>query len=236
MNKAAFITGIGHRLGLYLAEQLLAEGYTLYGHYHRERDSIAQLRAAGVTLWPCDFSLPHELQIFAQKIKTIPRLDLLIHNASIFAPSDTDVTQQFEDLAKLCAVHMQGPMLLMETLHQALLQGENSNVIALTDIYVHHPNSHYSGYCASKAGLDNLMQSYARRFAPGIRVNCIEPGPIAFLPEHSEVHRQEVLARTPLAKEGGFKPIWETVKYLNDNEYLTGARIAVDGGRSIAEL
>ena len=44
--------------------------------------------------------------------------------------------------------------------------------------------------------------SFARELAPAVRVNTIEPGPILFLDEHGDAWRQQVLAKTPLAREG----------------------------------
>ena len=44
--------------------------------------------------------------------------------------------------------------------------------------------------------------SFARELAPAVRVNTIEPGPILFLDEHGDDWRQQVLAKTPLAREG----------------------------------
>ncbi|MFM2481593.1 SDR family oxidoreductase [Celerinatantimonas sp. YJH-8] len=236
MQKTALITGIGHRLGFYLAQKLLEQGYHVLGHYHQQRDSIDELRSMGVELWQADFCQWDSLQAFAKGLEAVPRLDVLIHNASAFYPAADSPTQQALDMARFAAVHMQAPLLLMETLKKALFQGEDSCVIAMTDIYVHHPNAEFHAYCASKAGLDNLMQSYVRLLAPKVRVNCIEPGPILFLDEHDEAHRQHVLQRTPLAREGGFEPIWQTIRMILENSYLTGARIAVDGGRSVSQL
>lgn len=54
-------------------------------------------------------------------------------------------------------------------------------MVAITDIYVNHPNPRLAAYCSTKAGLDSLAQSWVRRLAPEIRVNSIQPGPILFL-------------------------------------------------------
>ena len=47
---------------------------------------------------------------------------------------------------------------------------------------------------------------------------------------------QQVLARTPLAREGGLEPIWQAVTLLMANDYMTGASIRVDGGRALAVI
>ncbi|MFM2485301.1 SDR family oxidoreductase [Celerinatantimonas yamalensis] len=234
--KHAFITGIGHRLGFYLALRLIDQGYTVSGQYRSERDTLAKLSSQGVTLYQADFTKWDSLCQLAEQLSPLPRLDLLVHNASAFYPTQDDPQAQAQDMAKFAAVHMQAPLLLTETLSDALKAGEDSCIVALTDIYIHHPNPRLHAYCASKAGLDNLMQSYALRLAPEVRVNCIEPGPILFLDEHDSAYRQQILDRTPLQCEGGLEPIWQALAMIIQNRYLTGARIAVDGGRSVAQL
>ncbi|MFM2477496.1 SDR family oxidoreductase [Celerinatantimonas sp. MCCC 1A17872] len=236
MTKHAFITGIGHRLGYYLACQLLANGYTVSGHYHQERPSVELLRAQGVNLLQADFCQASSVKALIEELSKIKQLDVLIHNASAFFPNQSDPWRQAEDLTKLVAVHMQVPLLITEVLKETLANSDNGCIVAMTDIYVHHPNEQYSAYCASKSGLDSLMQSYARLLAPKVRVNCIEPGPILFLPEHVEAHRQQVMQQTLLHREGGLEPIWQTLLMILQNQFLTGARIAVDGGRSVAKL
>ena len=91
-------------------------------------------------------------------------------------------------------------------------------------------------YVATKAGAHSLAMSFARELAPAVRVNTIEPGPILFLDEHGDAWRQQVLARTPLAREGGLEPIWQAVRLLMANDYMTGASIRVDGGRALAVI
>ena len=89
---------------------------------------------------------------------------------------------------------------------------------------------------ATKAGAHSLAMSFARELAPAVRVNTIEPGPILFLDEHGDDWRQQVLAKTPLAREGGLEPIWQAVQMLMKNDYMTGASIRVDGGRALAVI
>jgi len=112
----------------------------------------------------------------------------------------------------------------------------NASIIHITDIYIHAPAPQFAAYVATKAGAHSLAMSFARELAPEVRVNTIEPGPILFLDEHGDAWRQQVLARTPLAREGGLEPIWQAVTLLMANDYMTGASIRVDGGRALAVI
>ncbi|UPW19862.1 SDR family NAD(P)-dependent oxidoreductase [Agarivorans sp. TSD2052] len=231
------ITGIGRRLGFFLAHQFLDMGYQVIGQYRSERAELTALRNKGVTLIQADFSLREQLIAFTEEISLqCKSLDVLVHNASLFVKDDPkhSCLQQAEFFDAMYAVHMLAPKLINEALHPALLKAKGS-VVMMTDIYADQPHSLFRSYCASKAGLANLMKSYAGHWAPEVRVNAIEPGPMLFLDEHDKAHRERVIEQTPLAKEGGLLPIWQTIQLLITNDYLTACSIKVDGGRSMAQ-
>jgi len=114
-----------------------------------------------------------------------------------------------------------------------LANANDGLVINITDIYSERPSTNYIAYCGAKAALANMTLAFAKALAPDIRVNAIQPGPILFLPEHDNQHRQRVLAETPLKVEGGLQPMIDTVKFFRDNPFLTGESIKVDGGRAL---
>ena len=124
------------------------------------------------------------------------------------------------------------PALLMNALQPSLSEAKG-NIISITDIYSDNPNPEFSLYCSTKAGLKSLTLSAAKKWAPQIRANCIQPGPLKFLPSHSEAEKDKVIKETLLPFEGGFDPVFKTVEFIIDNDYLTGQCINVDGGRSL---
>ncbi len=160
----------------------------------------------------------------------------MIHNASAFEPQATDPAAQLAQFEQFYRVHMAAPFQLNQALAPQLASNPNASIIHITDIYIHAPAPRFASYVATKAGAHSLAMSFARELAPAVRVNTIEPGPILFLDEHDEAWRQQVLAKTPLAREGGLEPIWQAVQLLMGNSYMTGASIKVDGGRALATL
>ncbi len=233
----ALITGCGRRLGHYLALQLIDAGYRVIGTFRSERPELEPLRRAGVELYQGDFADVAATTALASQLgERLPRLDLLIHNASAFGPTSNGLSAAAAEFEAFFRIHMLAPWLLTEALAPALRASDNGCVVAITDIYVNHPNPRLAAYCSTKAGLDSLAQSWVRRLAPEIRVNSIQPGPILFLEDHSDDYRAQILARTPLKREGGLEPIAQALWLIVNNRYLTGARIPVDGGRAVAEL
>lgn len=231
-TKTALITGAGRRLGFALGQALLNEGYQVIAHYHSSAAGVAELVAQGAVALQVDLAdLTQVRQLIQQVQQLAPQLDLLINNASCFFDNDKVATSD-EHLQAVFSVHTMAPYLLMEQLTPQLTQAQGC-VINLTDIYVESPNPQYIAYCAAKAGLANLTLSFAKKLAPAVRVNAIQPGPILFLPEHESDYRQQVLAETPLQLEGGLEPVIQAMRLLRDNPFITGESIKVDGGRAL---
>jgi len=235
-TSVALVTGAGRRLGYALAQTLQQGGYQVFAQYRTRTRQVEQLADVGVTLLAADLTIREQLAALIETVHArTSRLDLLIHNASCFAASTREVDDfpaQFESFFQL---HMLAPAWMNERFRDLLSHdpGHPGNIIHITDICALRPDSAHHLYCASKAGLSNLTQSCARRYAPHIRVNEIAPGPILFAESHDAAHREKVLAQTPLGREGGLTPVLKAVDYLIDNPYVTGERIKVDGGRSL---
>ncbi|WP_197495800.1 SDR family oxidoreductase [Acidihalobacter yilgarnensis] len=134
---------------------------------------------------------------------------------------------------------MLAPYLINTGLVELLHAGADANdsptdIVHITDIFALSPKPEFDLYCATKAGLENLSQSFAKRYAPRIKVNCLQPGPILFKDSHTPEMRRRVLAETPLGREGGPEAVYRALRALLDNDYLTGTSIPVDGGRHLA--
>ncbi|MFQ2085942.1 SDR family oxidoreductase [Aeromonas veronii] len=232
----ALVTGCGRRLGFYLCEQLVAAGWQVTGSYRSERPELATLAALGVELVQADFGREEDVGKLIDVLATHQDLTLVIHNTSAFEPQAAEPAAQLTQFDQFYRVHMAAPFQLNRALAPQLASNANASIIHITDIYIHAPAPRFASYVATKAGAHSLAMSFARELAPAIRVNTIEPGPILFLDEHDEAWRQQVLAKTPLAREGGVEPIWQAVQLLMANSYMTGASIKVDGGRALAVL
>jgi len=233
MKKTALITGAGRRFGFELAKALLAEGYELFAHYNSSRDGIDELESLGARPIQADFTDITSVKAMIREVTNATEsIELLVNNASCFFDNDT-VDNDQDALSAVFQVHGMAPYLLISGLQQQLSHSENGLVINITDIYADRPSTDYIAYCAAKAGLANMTQSFAKMLAPSVRVNAIQPGPILFLPEHDKEHRLQVLDETPLRVEGGLEPMIETVRFLRDNPFITGESIKVDGGRGL---
>jgi dihydromonapterin reductase/dihydrofolate reductase len=93
-------------------------------------------------------------------------------------------------------------------------------------------SSKHIGYCASKAGLDSLTLSFAARYAPAIKVNGIAPALLCST-RRRRGYRAKALAKSALGIEPGSEVIYQSLRYLLDNPYVTGTTLTVNGGRHV---
>ena len=235
-SKTVMITGAGRRLGLYLTEAFLIQGWRVIAFTrHNHSKEFATLKSERLRVLELgDYCFSEVDKAVSRVLDQYPKLDAVIHNASIYE-SDLSHEKDFSAFyERLFHIHMRVPVQINQSLRGLLDRPKKpGNIIHITDIYAENPNANYALYCSTKAGLESLSKSFAKKFAPGIRVNSIQPGPIKFLAEHTSEHKNHVLSETLLESEGGFLPIYKAIVSIIDNDYITGASIKVDGGRSL---
>ncbi|MDT0634743.1 SDR family oxidoreductase [Spectribacter hydrogenooxidans] len=231
-----FITGAGRNVGAHIARRLLADGVPVIAHYRTPTDEVDALSTAGAVVIRGSLDDEASIRTVADAVMAhSPRLSGLIHNASRFEPTPNDTRSAAADFADYWAIHMLAPYLLTTLLTPALAPAGDraSDVVMITDIYADDPTPKHDVYCATKAGLQNLALSFAKRLGPGIKVNVIQPGPISFTNWHKPDDQQRILADTLLGRAGNPEAIYQAVRALMDNDYITGAILPVDGGRRL---
>ena len=117
-----------------------------------------------------------------------------------------------------------------------MIQNKAGTIINISSIWGQIGASMEVVYSISKSGIDGLTKSLAKELGPsGIRVNSIAPGFIN-TEMNSALSKQEVQAikeEIPLQKIGESKDIAKCIKWLIEDEYVTGQVIAINGGWSI---
>ncbi|CUS48619.1 MAG: bifunctitonal dihydromonapterin reductase / dihydrofolate reductase FolM [Idiomarinaceae bacterium HL-53] len=236
-SPVAVITGASRRLGLLMVESFLQADWRVVALTRTVSDELKALACERLECVSFDALSADNIEQAINHIKAnYAHVDFLLHNASIYE-KDAQHLEDFSDFYDaLYKIHMKTPAQLNRGLEQLLQTSvrKTSNIIHITDIYVNNPNPEYALYCSTKAGLENLMISDAKRLAPKVRVNAIQPGPVKFLPEHSGEDQSKVLSETLLAVEGGFEALEQAIWSILNNEYMTASVIRVDGGRAVA--
>lgn len=233
-NVPILITGASGRIGAHVAKRLLEGGQPVLVHYRSKSDELSALKANGADTIAADFADIAGAMAFTKAVRErYPQLRGIIHNASAYAPTAENTEQAGQQFLDFFNIHMLTPFLLNRELTPCLQTGGDSatDIIHITDIYADNPAPEFDTYCATKAGLQNLSISAAKHLAPKIKVNIIQPGPIVFPDWHDEAQANSILQQTPLARAGGAEVIYQAVRSILDNDFMTGAIVSVDGGR-----
>lgn len=226
------ITGAGQRVGLHCAQRLLDEGHSVIFSYRSERPGVQALRERGAVGMFADFSSEAGILDFIAALKNqTDSLRAIIHNASAWvAETPGDESHAFTDMF---SVHMLAPYLINLHCSPLLQHSSPADIVHISDDVVRKGSRQHIAYCATKAGLDSLTLSFAAQFAPRIKVNGIAPAMVMFNEGDDAAYRTKVLAKSALGIEPGPEVIYQSLRYLLDNPYVTGTTLTVNGGRHI---
>lgn len=226
------ITGASQRIGLHCAERLLADGHPVIISYRRERDGLAQLRERGALTLHADFASEAGILAFIAELKgRTERLRAIVHNASQWLTETPG--QEAAAFQQMFNVHMLAPYLINLHCAELLERSSPADIVHIGDDVTRKGSANRIAYSASKAGLDNLTLSFAAKLAPRIKVNGIAPALVLFNAGDDAAYRAKTLAKSALGIEPGAEVIYQSLRYLLDNPYVTGTTLTVNGGRHL---
>jgi pteridine reductase len=236
----ALVTGGARRVGRAIGLTLANSGYDVAFTYNNSasdaKSLVRQIDRIGrrALMIQADLTDPDSASqvIFDAVQQTFGKLNVLVNNASTFAPGrlhETDLPL----VHTVVTVHMQSPLLLCQRFEK-MLRASRGHVVNMVDLLAERPWPEYLIYCASKAALWNLTLSLARELAPDVTVNGIAPGVVDWPDDYPDSEKEKYLKRVPLNRAGTPEDIANLVRYLvTGGNYITGQIIRVDGGRSI---
>jgi pteridine reductase len=234
LMTTALITGAAKRLGKAMALAMAKQGYNIIIHCKSSKEEAMALQQEieqmGRSAWVVSADLSAaDLSVFFEEIKSLNQtISLLVNSASVFIPStfeDSDVDQ----LDLHWQVNCRAPYLLTQWF---VKQYDSGHIVNITDCVEH--NTNYFPYMLSKNAFSSLSTMLAKQLAPQFRVNSIAPGWI-LNPPTEEQHFDETKVREsiPVKSKGDVQDICQALLYLDNNPYIVGQTIYVDGGRHL---
>ncbi len=229
-KPSILITGGAQRLGLHCAKRLVDDGYPVVITCRHLRKEWALNPVKGVDVILADFSTVEGIEaLIAEVDRRELKLRAIIHNASAWM----DDSAGAEAMQQMMMVHVQAPYLINQAAARWFEPDTPGDIIHMTDYIAAQGSPRHIAYAASKAALENLTLSFAGLLAPGIKVNSIAPSMILFNEDDDEAYRAKTLAKSALGIEPGAEVVFQAVRYLLENPYVTGSCLELNGGRNV---
>lgn len=236
-GHVALVTGAASGIGAAIVSRFQAEG----------------ARVAGLDVNPggaSDHNLIADLRFTSALEKALAGMsealgapDILVHAAAASFPGgifDTDPAT-FVDLYD---VNVVGAVRLLQLCVPVMRSRGGGAVVVLSSINADFATPRLAAYAATKAALNNLVQTAALDLAPdNIRINAIAPASIdtpllraSFArnpdPEQARVNN---IARHPLGRLGNADEVAELALFLASDraQWITGSIYPIDGGAGV---
>ena len=240
-NKVAVVTGGTTGIGLAIAQELAAEGATVFvtGRRQEELDAAVKAigpRAVGVR---SDVSKLAELdRLYDVVQQKAAHIDILVANAGggtmqpIGAITEAEVDKTF-------AINVKGTLF---TVQKALpLLRDGGSIILISSTTTTRALAGASVYGATKAAIRNFARHWVLDLKDRhIRVNALSPGPtntpglqgLASTPEQWQQLAAYMASQVPLGRLADPKEIGRAAVFLasDDASFVNGTELFVDGG------
>ena len=226
--KTAIVTGAGRRVGRAIAEALLADGWAVVAHVHRDGDEVPD----GAIAVAADLAEP---DCAARIFEAAGPVGLLVNNAARFADDDIERFDAVEFDSHM-AVNVRAPALLTRAFAEQAGE-EGGLIVNLLDSKLAALNADFASYTLSKIALSGLTELSARALAAkGIRVNGIAPALMLRSPGQDEQNFEAMHRFNPLGR--GVEPddVIAALRYLIGAQAVTGQTIVIDGGQRFWSL
>lgn len=243
-GKVAVITGGDSGIGRAVAIAYAREGADVLISYLSEdedaRETAGYVEQAGrrAVLVPGDVSHPqHCRDIIDRAVREWGRVDILVNNAAYQMTHESLAEIPDDEWDYTIATNLSAFFHLAKAAVPHMPPG--SSIIGSSSVNSDMPSPTLAPYAATKAAIANFCASLAQLLGEkGIRVNSVAPGPIwtPLIPATMPPEKVEQFgSNVPLGRAG--QPAELAPAYVllasDDGSYISGARIAVTGGRPI---
>lgn len=251
-GKVAVITGASGDIGRAAARAFVCEGASvvlvgrreepltdLAGELAEVADSSDQIAVAAA-----DVSKPEEVEGFVRAaLERFGRIDIFVNNAGyqgVVAPTGSYPVEEFD---KVMATNVRGAWLGMRAVMPVMAEHGGGSIIITSSMGGTKGFPGFSAYVTSKHANVGLMRTCAVEGAPlGIRVNCVNPGPIESqmmnqihhmaAPDAPDAVKAQFVAGVPMGRYGRPDEVAAVMTFLasDASSYVTAGMYTVDGG------
>jgi NAD(P)-dependent dehydrogenase (short-subunit alcohol dehydrogenase family) len=234
------LTGIGRATALAFARE--GAHLVVSGRHEEEGEKlVAELRKLGAEAEFVRSDVRHETEIQGLVDKTVARfgrLDVAVNNAGTEGTPGPIAEQTAESYAAIFDTNVLGTLLSMKHELRVMVAQGHGSIVNVSSTFGRVGGAGASVYVASKHAVEGLTKAAALEVAEsGVRVNVVAPGPIetGMLNRFTgtDDKKAALIAGVPVKRVGTPEEIAQTILFVASDKasFITGASIAVDGGK-----
>ena len=235
------LTGIGRATAVAFARE--GADLTVAGRRDEEGTKlVAELRKLGAEAEFVHADVRHEDDVRSLVDKTVARfgrLDVAVNNAGTEGTPGPVTEQTAETYAATFDTNVLGTLLSMKHELRIMMGQGHGSIVNVSSTFGRTAAAGASIYVASKHAVEGLTKAAALEAAEsGVRVNAVAPGPIetGMLNRFTGTaeNKAALVSGVPVKRVGKPEEIAQTIVFIASDKasFITGASIAVDGGKS----
>ncbi len=246
-GKKALVTGGGTGIGKGCANELMRAGadVTIAGPekevLERAVEELIESNdgQGSVSHMLCDVTIEEQVQEAVEFAAKDGNLDIALANAGTGFPPGPILALTADQWKPSYEVNVIGTAMTIKHAALTMRKHGNGSIIAISSTTSQRAAPFMAPYCATKAGVDQLIQCAAVELGRfNIRVNGIRPGFTAtphFADVISDEFKANYIQKTPLGRAGQPEDIAKTVLFLasSQSEWVTGQVFCACGGFGI---
>lgn len=239
MNKVVIITGASRGIGREIAKALAKEEYKVIVNYNKSEEQANLLKEElekegyNIDLVKADISKWEECKkLVNYVIRKYEKIDILINNAGISQIKEfTKLTE--DDWNVMINTNLNSVFYMTKEVVENMIHNKNGCIINISSVWGMVGSSCEVHYSTAKAGVIGMSKALAKELGPSnIRVNVVAPGFINtdMAKDLSENEINEIINEIPLMRIGEPEDITKSVKWLIEDNLMTGQVISPNGG------
>lgn len=240
--KTVIVTGGSRGIGAAIVVELAKNNYNVVLNYNNSEEKAKKIQkdlkeqGINIEIFKADVSKREDVKKLVNfTIEKYNNIDILINNAGIDQIKPfMDITN--EDWNKIIQTNLNSVFYCSQEVLKNMIHNKKGCIINISSIWGITGASCEVAYSVSKAGIDGMTKALAKEMGlSNIRVNSIAPGIVDtdMNKELSFEELQELKNEIPLGRVAAPEEIVKSVKWLIDDEYVTGQIISVNGGWNI---
>lgn len=239
VNKVIIVTGGSRGIGAEIVKLLAKSGCIVILNYNKSESCAKnvenELKKQGhtVDIFKADVSIKEEAEsLIKYAINKYGKIDVLINNAGISQSKlFTDITD--EDWQNMINNNLNSVFYCTREASKNMIHNKQGLIINISSIWGITGASMEVHYSTVKAGVIGFTKALAKELGPSnIRVNAVAPGIIDtdMIKEYSKQNIEKIKQEIPLEKIGSAFNIAKCIKWLIEDDYVTGEVISINGG------